>query len=205
IERFRRRHAVGANIAGLALDLLFDAGDANLEKFIEIIAEDGHELDPLDQRLRRVLRFLQNAPVKFQPTQLAINEIGGIRKIAFRLDRLWQERQLIRRHFGSRSLHLNLSIQLRAVAIFARVDAMQGELSLAAGQWAGGSSSPLLNIKTRRRSRIISIARRSGRSTLSARSDSVAERTDRLMPAWRRPAGVGCLRLRRRKRRPRQY
>jgi len=52
---------------------------------------------------------------------------------------------------------------------------MQGELSLAAGQWAGGSSSPLLDIKTRRRSRIISIARRSGRSTLSARSDSVAE------------------------------
>ena len=29
-------HAVGANIAGLAFDLLFDAGDANLEKLIEI-------------------------------------------------------------------------------------------------------------------------------------------------------------------------
>src|SRR4029077_6653212 len=118
-----------------------------LEKFVEIIAEDGHELDPLDQRLRGVLRFLQNAPVKFQPAQLAINEIGRIRKIAFRLDRIWQERQLIRRHFGSRSLHLNLSIQLRSVAIFARVDY--------ARQWAGESSSPLLDIKTRRRSRII--------------------------------------------------
>ena len=113
IERFRRRHAVGANIAGLALDLLFDAGDANLEKLIEIIAEDGHEFDPLDQRLGRVLRFLQNAPVKFEPAQLAINEIGRIGKIAFRLDRIRQERQFVRRHFGSRSLHLMSALSPR--------------------------------------------------------------------------------------------
>jgi len=60
---------------------------------------------------------------------------------------------------------------------------MHGELSRAAGQWAGGSSNPLLDIKTRRRSRIIIIiARRSGRSTLF-RSDAVAEHTDRLMRA----------------------
>ena len=105
VERFRRRHAVRADVARLAFDLLFDAGDANLEKLVEIVAEDGHELDPLDQRLRWILRFFQNAAVKFEPAQLAINEIGRIGKIAFRLDRIWQERQLVRRHFGSRSLH----------------------------------------------------------------------------------------------------
>ena len=90
VERFRRRHAVGADVAGLALDLLFDAGDANLEKFIEIVAEDGHEFDPLDQRLGWILRFLQNAPVKFEPAQLAVDEISRIGKIAFRLDRIRQ-------------------------------------------------------------------------------------------------------------------
>ena len=105
VERFRGRHPVGADLARLALNLLFDSSDANLEKLVQIVAEDGHEFDPLHQRLRWILRFFENAPVKFEPAQLAIDEIGRIGKIAFRLDRIWQERQLVRRHFGSRSLH----------------------------------------------------------------------------------------------------
>ena len=44
-----------------------DAGDANLEKLIKVVAEDGHELDPLEEGLRRVLRFFQHAPVKLEP------------------------------------------------------------------------------------------------------------------------------------------
>ena len=106
VECFRRAHAIRADIARLAFDLLLDAGDANLEKLVEIRAEDGEEFDPLDQRLRRVLRFFQNAPVELEPAQLAIDEIRRIGKIAFRLDRIWQECQLVRRYFGSRSLHL---------------------------------------------------------------------------------------------------
>src|SRR5439155_19815643 len=106
VKCFRAGHPVGSNVTGLALDLLFDAGDANLEKLIEIVAEDGHELDPLDQRLGRILRFHQNAPVKFEPAQLAINEIGRVGKIALRLDCIRQKRQLVRRYCSSRSLHL---------------------------------------------------------------------------------------------------
>ena len=47
VERFAGRHAVRSDLARLALDLLFNAGYANLEKFVEIVAEDGHELDSL--------------------------------------------------------------------------------------------------------------------------------------------------------------
>ena len=120
VERFRGRHAVRSDFARLTLNLLFDAGDANLEKFVEIVAEDGHELDPLHQRLRRVLRFFQNAAIKFQPTQFAINKIRRIGKIAFRLNGIGQKSELVGgRYFGSSSLHDALPIQLRSGVIYA--------------------------------------------------------------------------------------
>ena len=53
VESFRRAQAVRTDIARFAFDLLLDAGDADLEKLVEIRAEDGEEFDPLDQRLRR--------------------------------------------------------------------------------------------------------------------------------------------------------
>src|SRR4029453_1900652 len=106
VERFRGRHPVRADLARLALNLLFDSSDANLEKLVEIVAEDGHEFDPLHQRLRWILRFFQNAAVKLQPAQLAINKICRIRKIAFRVDCVRQKSKLFGgRYFGSRSLH----------------------------------------------------------------------------------------------------
>ena len=67
VERFCRRHPVWADIARFALDLLLDPGDANLEELVKVRAEDRHELDALDQRLRRVLGFFENAPVKLEP------------------------------------------------------------------------------------------------------------------------------------------
>ena len=75
VKRFRRAQSVRADIARLAFDLLLDAGDANLEKLVEVRAEDGEEFDPLDQRLRWILRFFQDAPVELEPAQLAIDEI----------------------------------------------------------------------------------------------------------------------------------
>ncbi len=75
VEELGGAQAIGPHVARLAFDLLLDAGDADLEKFVEVRAEDGEELDPLDQRLGRVLRFLENAPVEFEPAQLAIDEI----------------------------------------------------------------------------------------------------------------------------------
>ena len=77
VENFRRAHPVGPDVARLALDLLLDAGDANLEEFIEIRAHDPEKFDPLEQRLGRVLRFFQDAAVELEPAQLAIDEISG--------------------------------------------------------------------------------------------------------------------------------
>ena len=67
VECLRWRHPVWADIARFALDLLLDARNANLEELIKVRAEDRHELDALDQRLRRVLGFFENAAVKLEP------------------------------------------------------------------------------------------------------------------------------------------
>src|ERR1041385_1538708 len=62
-ENLRRSHAVGADFARLAFDLLFDAGDADLEKLVEVRAENAKEFYPLDQRLRGIFRFLEDASI----------------------------------------------------------------------------------------------------------------------------------------------
>ena len=79
VKGLGRRHSVRADIARFALDLLLDAGDANLEKLVEVRADDREKLDALDQRLGWVLRFFEDAPVELEPAQLAIDEIlrGG--------------------------------------------------------------------------------------------------------------------------------
>ena len=71
----------GPVLDGAAVDLLLDAGHADLEKLVEVRGEDGEELDPLQQRLGGVLRLLQHAPVELEPAQLAIDEILWVRKI----------------------------------------------------------------------------------------------------------------------------
>ena len=64
--------------------MLFNTGDSDLEKFVEIGTEDAEKFHSLDQRLGRVLRFLQNAAIEFEPAQLAINEILRIAKTLVR-------------------------------------------------------------------------------------------------------------------------
>ena len=80
IECLRRTQPVRPDLARLAFDLLFDPGHADLEKLIQIRAEDGKELDPLDERLGRILRFLEHATIELKPAQLAIDEITRIEK-----------------------------------------------------------------------------------------------------------------------------
>src|SRR5260370_5731607 len=75
IKRLGRTQAVRCDIACLAFDLLFDAGNADLEEFVEVRTEDATNLHPLDQWLGRVLCFLQNATIELEPAQLAIDEI----------------------------------------------------------------------------------------------------------------------------------
>ena len=57
---------------------LLQHGDADHEKLVEIGEQDGEKLDALDQRIRRVLRFLQHAPLESEQTQFAIKVQSGI-------------------------------------------------------------------------------------------------------------------------------
>ncbi len=67
IENLSRAQAVGADVAGLALDLLLNAGDPNLEKLVQVRTENRQKFDAFDEGLRRVLCFFQDAPVEFEP------------------------------------------------------------------------------------------------------------------------------------------
>ncbi len=69
------RHVVGAGAVGDAgLHFLLQAADADHEELVEVGLENGEELEAFQQRNARVLRLLQDAPVKFEPTQLAVDD-----------------------------------------------------------------------------------------------------------------------------------
>src|SRR5439155_8295901 len=90
IENLRRAQTVGTKFARLAFNLLFNSGNTDLEKLVEVRAEDRKKLDPLDQRLPLILRFFQDPPVELEPAQLAVDKIFGIAKTLMRaLYDLW--------------------------------------------------------------------------------------------------------------------
>ena len=72
-ELFVGGPAVGraGDLAGL--DLLAQAGDADLEELVEVAGEDGQELDPLEQRVALVARLVEHAGVELEPGQLAVD------------------------------------------------------------------------------------------------------------------------------------
>src|SRR5206468_5587100 len=84
IEYFRGAQPVRPNVARLALNLLFDSGDANLEELVQIRTDDGEKLNQLDERLPLILLFFQNAAVELEPAQLAVDEIFGITRTVMR-------------------------------------------------------------------------------------------------------------------------
>ena len=67
VEGLFRRQAVRSHLVVAIFNSLHDAGDANLDKFVEIGGGDGQEFHALQQRIREVLSFLQNAAVEAQP------------------------------------------------------------------------------------------------------------------------------------------
>ena len=74
-KRLRRRQPVHAALDHAAFDLLLQAGDAHLEKLVEIGTDDAEELQPFQQGIGRVERLVQDALIEFQPAQLAIDEM----------------------------------------------------------------------------------------------------------------------------------
>ena len=71
-ELLGRGQAVGRRFLDAEQLLALEAGDADHEEFVEIVARDGEEAQPLEQGMGRVARLLEHAPVEGQPGQLAV-------------------------------------------------------------------------------------------------------------------------------------
>ena len=76
----QRAHAVGRHVLGLEVlvKLGLQAGDAHLEELVEVGGADRQELEPVEQRVGRVARLLEDSLVKIEPAQLAIEKQGWI-------------------------------------------------------------------------------------------------------------------------------
>jgi hypothetical protein len=66
-------HAIRAGLIRAELDALLEAGDADLEKLVEIIGRDAEELQALEQRYLFVEGLGQYALVEFEQRKLAID------------------------------------------------------------------------------------------------------------------------------------
>ena len=56
------------------------SGDAHLEELVEVGCADRQEPEPLQQRVRRVARFLEHPLVEIEPAQLAIDEQARVER-----------------------------------------------------------------------------------------------------------------------------
>ena len=68
------REPVGARGLIAGTDVPFQHRHAHHEEFVQIRAEDGQELEALEEGHRGILRLLEHAPVELEPGQLAVDE-----------------------------------------------------------------------------------------------------------------------------------
>ncbi len=73
-QLLRRGAAIGRDQGGACLRLPDQRGDADRVELVEVGCADRQEAQPLQQRVARVLRLLQDAVVEIQPGQLAVDE-----------------------------------------------------------------------------------------------------------------------------------
>ena len=59
------------------VQLLLQPRDPHLEELVEIRAEDRGEFEPLEQRIRRIRRFLQHTRVELEPAELTVEVVVG--------------------------------------------------------------------------------------------------------------------------------
>jgi hypothetical protein len=72
LERLRRGGAVGSGGVGTQFDLRFESRDPDLEKFIQVIADDAQEAQPLEQRHFRILCLGEHSLVELELGQFPI-------------------------------------------------------------------------------------------------------------------------------------
>jgi hypothetical protein len=73
LECLVRRKVVGAGLYRIRSGTLHQAGNANLEKLIEVGAGDAEKTQPLQQRGILILGLFEHAPVEFELAHLAID------------------------------------------------------------------------------------------------------------------------------------
>src|SRR5262245_2216964 len=74
IQLFGWRHAIRPGAYGVArLHFLLEPADAHHKEFIEVGAENGDKLEPLQERYLRILGLFQYTAIEFQPAQFPID------------------------------------------------------------------------------------------------------------------------------------
>ena len=68
------REPVGTRELITGPDVPFQPRHAHHEEFVQIRAEDGEELDALEEGHRGILRLLEHTPVELEPGQLTVHE-----------------------------------------------------------------------------------------------------------------------------------
>ena len=81
-------HAVGRGLGEGRVDLLLQAGDADLEELVDVLAQDRQEAHPLEQRQRLVLGHGEHAFVEVELRQLPV-QVPLLSLGRDRLDRRW--------------------------------------------------------------------------------------------------------------------
>ncbi len=73
-ERLRGFQAIGVALGDAGLGLLPETGYPHLVELGEVRVHDREELDALEDRIRRILRFLEHAAIELEPGELAVRE-----------------------------------------------------------------------------------------------------------------------------------
>ena len=71
-EDFARVQAVGAAARQIDAQRLFQFGDADLEEFIQVAADDAKKAQPFEQRRVGILGLGQHAAVEFEDADFAV-------------------------------------------------------------------------------------------------------------------------------------
>ena len=81
VELLARRPAVGRERADAGLELALEPADALAVELVEVVGRDGDEPDALQERRARVEGLEEDAPVKVDPAQLAVEVERGVGQV----------------------------------------------------------------------------------------------------------------------------
>ena len=69
---------VGSGGIVAVFELLQQAADPNLEKFVEVAGGNGEKFHPFEQRIAEIVRFFKHTPVELQPRGFAVEKRSAI-------------------------------------------------------------------------------------------------------------------------------